>query len=68
MVKNGEVMETNYLVTVLLWAAACELRDLLMNPCVYREFSIAMQIIAEGLKCMCIIAQMGPLVIDYYFY
>ena len=67
VVKNGEVMETNYLVTVLLWAAACEVRDLLMNPYSYKEFHITMQI-AEGLKCVCIMAQMDPLVIDYYFY
>ena len=39
--------------TILLWAASCEHRDWLMNPYLWGESYIIMQIIAERLKCMC---------------
>lgn len=68
MVKNGEAVETNCLVTILLWAAACEWGGWLIYPYLCGEFYIIMQIVAERLKCMCKMVQMSPFVRDYYFY
>lgn len=51
----------------LFWAAACKYKDSLMSLYLYGAFYIILQIIAERLKCMCMVGQMGPLLKDDFY-